>query len=76
MGQDAGAFGAAMIAAVGSGLWENFGEAHKVIQIKSSVAPDPERALSYREMVKLFRLVSEVHSSLSDLLVEGWNKLN
>lgn len=76
MGQDAGAFGAAMIAAVGSGLWNNFDEAHKVIQIKSSVAPDTERALSYREMVKLFRLVSEAHSSLSDLLAEGWNKLN
>jgi xylulokinase len=68
--QDAGALGAAAIAAVGSGLWADFSridEIHKTVEI---VAPDPENNRKYEKLLKAFEFASDCQASISDQLRE------
>jgi len=66
--QDAGALGAAAIAAVGCDLWKDFNkidEVHKTIEI---VEPDAENNATYEKIIPIFAVASEYQSKISDAL--------
>jgi xylulokinase len=66
--QDAGALGAAAIAAVGCGLWKDFNkidDVHKVVEI---VKPDMENNQRYEKLLPIFELASEYQAKISDAL--------
>ncbi|MGE5073957.1 MAG: xylulokinase [Anaerolineae bacterium] len=66
--QDAGALGAAAIAAVGCGLWKSFDkidEIHKDVEV---VEPNPENNRKYEQLLPVFALAAEYESRISDAL--------
>jgi xylulokinase len=66
--QDAGALGAAAIAAVGCDLWKDFNkidEIHKNVEV---VQPDPENNRRYEKMLPVFEYASECQANISDAL--------
>lgn len=66
--QDAGALGAAAIAAVGCGLWENFDkidEIHKTVEV---VEPNKENNCKYEKLLPVFDLAAEYQAKISDAL--------
>jgi xylulokinase len=66
--QDAGALGAAAIAAVGCGLWENFekiDEIHKTVEV---VEPNQENNCVYEKLLPVFNLAAEYQAKISDAL--------
>jgi len=68
--QDAAALGAAAIAAVGCGLWQNFekiDEIHKVVEV---VEPDMENNRKYEKLLPVFALSAEYQAHISDALRE------
>ncbi len=68
--QDAGALGAAAIAAVGCGLWSDFNKIDQIHQVEEEVSPDPEYNKVYESLLPIFELASEHQSSVSDALHE------
>ena len=66
--QDAGALGAAAIAAVGCGLWESFDkidEIHKTLEV---VEPDKENNARYEKLLPVFELAAEYQARISEAL--------
>ena len=56
--QDAGALGAAAIAAVGCGLWPNFEKIDEIHQIVEVVEPDAENNRKYEKLLPVFELAT------------------
>jgi xylulokinase len=68
--QDAGALGAAAVAAVGTGLWSNFSridDIHKTIEL---VEPNPENNRIYEQLLPVFSLATGHLAQISDALQE------
>jgi xylulokinase len=68
--QDAGALGAAAIAAVGCGLWKDFNpidEIHKTVEV---VEPVKENTLKYEKLLPVFDLAAEYQAKISEALRE------
>ena len=68
--QDAAALGAAAIAAVGCGLWQNFekiDEIHKAVEV---VEPDMENNRKYEKLLPVFALSVEYQARISEALRE------
>jgi xylulokinase len=66
--QDAGALGAAALAAVGCGLWKGFDridEAHKTIEV---VEPDRDNAAKYAKLLPVFELAVTHQAKISEAL--------
>jgi xylulokinase len=66
--QDAGALGAAAIAAVGCGLWPDFeriDELHETVEV---VEPDQESNRKYEALLPVFQLAAEFQARISDAL--------
>jgi len=66
--QDAGALGAAGIAAVGCGLWKGFDkidEIHKTVEV---VEPDKENSCKYEKLLPVFALATDHMARISDAL--------
>lgn len=66
--QDAGALGAAAIAAVGVGLWQDFNkidEIHKIIEL---VEPVKENNLKYEKLIPIFAEATEQLATISEQL--------
>lgn len=68
VGQDAGSLGAAAVAAVGAGLWEDFSPLRTLHRPKSLVRPDPEAVGAYRRLLPIFARAAEAQAALGDLL--------
>ena len=66
--QDAGALGAAAIAAVGCGLWESFDIIDKIHQTIEVVEPDKENNRKYEELLPVFNLATQYQAKISDAL--------
>jgi xylulokinase len=66
--QDAGALGAAAIAAVGCGLWDSFNRIDEIHQIEELVEPDPEKNRVYEKLLPVFDLAAEYQSRISEML--------
>jgi xylulokinase len=66
--QDAGALGAAAIAAVGCGLWPSFDkidEVHKTVEV---VEPRAENVRKYEKLLPVFALATDYQAKISDAL--------
>jgi xylulokinase len=66
--QDAGALGAAAIAAVGCGLWDSFDkidEVHKTVEI---VQPNEENRLKYEKLLPIVAMAAEYEAKICDEL--------
>lgn len=70
VGEDAGSLGAAALAAVGSGLWEDFEQVKRAHQIVSTARPDDGLVRTYRKILPVFAKVSEFQSDIGDMLAD------
>ena len=68
VGQEAGALGAAAVAAVAVGLWDDFHQVDAVHQIESVIQPDPRRMNVYDLLVPIFQQASLDQARLGDAL--------
>lgn len=66
--QDAGALGAAAIAAVGCGLWNGFQRIDAIHQIQEVVEPDPVNNKIYEGLLPIFNLAADSQARVSDAL--------
>lgn len=68
---EGGAFGAALAAGVGAGLWRDYAQAFEGLQESQRVRPDPERAARYDAIyavhAKLFDQLADVYRGLRAL---------
>jgi xylulokinase len=68
--QDAGALGAAALAAVGCGLWDSFEKIDDIHQILEIVEPNQENNCRYEKLLPVFDLAAEYQAKISDALRE------
>jgi xylulokinase len=66
--QDAGALGAAAIAAVGCGLWPDFEQIDKIHQVVEVVEPGQENNRKYEALLPVFELAADYQSKISEAL--------
>jgi xylulokinase len=66
--QDAGALGAAALAAVGAGLWKDFSRIDEIHQVVELVEPDPENNLKYERLIPVFDLACGYLANISEAL--------
>jgi xylulokinase len=60
VGQDAGSLGAAAIAAVAAGLWQDFSPIDAIHRVEAAAAPDPDSRRIYQQMLPAFRRSSQM----------------
>ncbi len=68
VGQDAGALGAAAVAAVGTGLWDDFDPIDDVHQVQSIARPDPSGTAVYEKLLPAFKLARGNQAALGEAL--------
>jgi xylulokinase len=68
--QDAGALGAAAVAAVGCGIWKDFERMDAVHRIKEVVEPDAANNRRYEKLLPIFALAAEHQSRIGEALQE------
>ena len=66
--QDAGALGAAAIAAVGCGLWKDFNRIDEIHKIEELVEPVKENNRVYEKLLPIFDLAADYQARISDSL--------
>jgi xylulokinase len=66
--QQAAALGAAALAAVGTGLWNDYEKIDSIHEIEDVVKPDPECVERYNHLLDNFIIVSDALSDLADRL--------
>jgi xylulokinase len=68
VGQEAGSLGAAALAAVAAGLWDDFGRIDRVHELQDRAVPCREHVRIYRQLLPIFRQAALDQSRLGDLL--------
>lgn len=68
IGMDAGALGAAAIAAVGTGIWKNFDMIDSIHQVQDIRYPIPENARKYKELLPSFLMLRKNQGMLGEAL--------
>jgi xylulokinase len=66
--QDAGALGAAALAAVGCGLWPDFERIDEIHETVDVVEPDPANNRKYEALLPVFELATGYQAKICDLL--------
>ncbi len=66
--QDAAALGAAALAAVGCGLWQDFTGIDAVHQTQKVLKPDPKNNRVYEQLLPIFQLASDDAAELGNLI--------
>ncbi|MDR2346495.1 MAG: hypothetical protein LBE18_10540, partial [Planctomycetaceae bacterium] len=56
IGQDAAALGAAALAAVGSGLWNDFSKIDGILSVEDRQIPQEQNSAKYDQLLKQFQL--------------------
>ncbi len=69
VGQDAGSLGAAAVAAVGAGLWQDFSPVKQIHQMKNRITPNEKDVAVYRKMLPVFETICDMQSDIGDMLV-------
>ena len=67
---EGGAYGAVLIAGVGAGLWENLGEAVKVLREETETFPIPENQEGYRKSYEIYKKIYPTLKPLYDFSAE------
>lgn len=70
VGQEAGSLGAAALALVGSGLWQNYDAIDKIHEVKGSIRPEKVNVDHYYQLLNVFKAVADYQSEIGDLLSE------
>ena len=70
VGQEAGSLGAAAVAAVGAGLWNDFNKIDEVHQIEDVAVPIAEHAKAYEKLLPVFQHAARCQAQIGDMLVE------
>lgn len=68
VGQDAGSLGAAAVAAVGAGIWNDFSILDKIHVQKGKIAPNKENNIKYERILKLFERIAEMQCDIGDMI--------
>jgi xylulokinase len=68
VGQEAGALGAAAVAAVACGLWDDFQRIADAHQVQTVTQPKSSNVAVYRQLLPLFRRAAHDQAELGDLL--------
>ena len=68
--QEAGALGAAALAAVGAGLWQDFSRIDEIHQVVERVEPDPENNRKYERLLPVFDQACGYLARVSEALHE------
>jgi len=70
VGQEAGSLGAAAVAAVGAGLWNDFARIDEVHKVQDIAVPSEENVARYDKLVEVFRQVAKCQARTGDMLHE------
>ena len=70
VGQEAGSLGAAALALVGAGLWEDYTPIKRIHRIKNAIKPDSENVKNYNQLLTVFKALAVYQSDIGDLLSE------
>ncbi len=68
VGQEAGSLGAAAVAAVGAGLWDDFSPIDAIHQLQAESRPIAQHVDIYRQLLPIFRQACDDQSRLGDQL--------
>jgi xylulokinase len=68
IGQEAGSLGAAAVAAVGCGLWKDFGRIDELHQLEAVACPRPDGVRVYRQLLPAFNQARLDQARLGDQL--------
>jgi xylulokinase len=68
--QDAAALGAVAVAAVGCGIWKDFGRIDEIHETAEILKPAAENTRIYEKMLKVFEHAANSLSELSDMLMQ------
>jgi xylulokinase len=71
VGQEAGSLGAAAVAAVACGLWDDFRRIDDVHQVEAVARPVPDRVRVYRELLPIFQQARVDQARLGDRLANA-----
>jgi xylulokinase len=66
--QDAAALGAVAVAAVGCGIWKDFGRIDEIHKTVETLRPDAENNMNYEKLLKVFDFAAVSLSEISDKL--------
>ncbi len=66
IGEDAGSLGAATVAAVGIGLWEDWSIVKQFHKEKTSIKPPPDAVSRYQKILPLFSKIAELQSEIGE----------
>lgn len=66
--QQAAALGAAAVAAVGTGLWDDFGKIDEIHQIEAVARPVPEHNAIYEQLLPVYARAAQFQSEIGDML--------
>jgi len=70
IGQEAGSLGAAAVAAVGAGLWDDFERIDDIHKVQYVASPDTNTVKIYDKLLPVFRKAAEHQSRLGETLAE------
>ncbi|MBQ8837535.1 MAG: FGGY-family carbohydrate kinase [Clostridia bacterium] len=68
VGQDAGSFGAAVLAAIGANLWSDYSKVKKIVKNEKLTAPDTDAAKIYRAFLPTYRKLLDISSDVGEIL--------
>ena len=68
VGQEAGSLGAAAVAAVGAGLWNDFDKIDEVHQVEAVAEPIAENVENYEKLLPMFLRAARTQAELGDML--------
>jgi xylulokinase len=68
--QDAGSLGAAAVAAVGAGLWKDFGPIDSIHRVEAVEDPVPANAAAYARLMRIFERARADEAAICDMLLK------
>ena len=68
VGQDAGSFGAAVLAAIGAGVWSDYGMVRRLVKNEKLTAPDTASAKRYKALLPAYKKLLDISSDVGDIL--------
>ncbi|MBR2908386.1 MAG: FGGY-family carbohydrate kinase [Clostridia bacterium] len=66
--EDAGSFGAACLAAVGAGIWNDFDTAKSVTKVDNMSKPEPSATAFYSSILPSYKKLLDISSDVGDIL--------
>lgn len=68
VGQDAGSFGAAVVAAIGAGIWSDYGRVKQLVKNEKLTAKNAEAANAYKALLSTYKKLLDISSDVGEIL--------